>query len=303
MHGTNFEESLKNDALNEIRKKNPNRIIIAYLNINPIRNKFEMLKEVVGNKIDILLISETKLDNTFPLNQFILEGFTPPYSLDRTTHGGGLMLFVREDIPSKLLPNIDRSGNIENILVNINLRSKEWLISGSYNPNVGLIQNHPTNLSKNLDFYSSKYENFIVIGDFNAEMTNNYLEEFCASYNLKNLIKEPTCFKNIDNPTLIDHILTNHPKSFHSSSVYETGLSDFHKLTLTVLKTFHVKHKPKIIQYRDFNHFDNTSFRADLLQELSLKNVLPGEFEKFKYISSKVLNIHAPIKEKHVRCN
>ena len=134
-------------------------------------------------------------------------------------------------------------------------------------------------------------------------MTNNYLEEFCASYNLMNLIKEPTCFKNIDNPTLIDHILTNHPKSFHSPNVYETGLSDFHKLTLTVLKTFHVKHEPKIIQYKDFNHFDNTSFRADLLQELSLKNVLPGEFEKFKYISSKVLNIHVPIKEKHVRCN
>ena len=107
-------------------------------------------------------------------------------------------------------------------------------------------------------------------------MTNNYLEEFCASYNLKNLIKESTCFKNIDNPTLIDHILTNHPKSFHSSSVYGTALSDFHKLT-TVLKTFHVKHKPKIIQYRDFNHFDNTSFRADL-QELSLKIVLPGKF-------------------------
>ena len=131
-------------------------------------------------------------------------------------------------------------------------------------------------------------------------MTNNYLEEFCVSHNL---IKQPTCFKNLDNPTLIDHILTNHPKSFHSSSVYETPLSDFHKLTLTVLKTFHVKHKPKIIQYRDFSHCDNASLRADLLQELSLKNVLPGEFEKFKYISSKVLNIHAPIKEKHVRCN
>ena len=64
-----------------------------------------MLKEVVGNKIDILLISETKLDGTFPLNQFILEIFTPPYRLDRTMHGGGLMLFVKEDIPSKLLPN------------------------------------------------------------------------------------------------------------------------------------------------------------------------------------------------------
>ena len=262
-----------------------------------------MLKEVVGKKVNVLLISETKLDDTFPLNQFILEGFTPPYRIDRTAHGGGLMLFVREDIPSKLLPNINPSCNIENIFVEINLRSKKWLISGSYNPNVSHIQNHTINLGKNLNFYSSKYENFIIIGDFNAEMTNNYLEELCASYSLKNLIKEPTYFKNIDNPTLIDHILTNHPKSFHSSSVYETGLSDFHELTLTVLKIFHVKHKPKIIQYRDFNHFDNTSFRAYLLQELSLKNVLPGEFEKFKYISSKVLNIHAPIKEKHVRCN
>ena len=123
-----------------------------------------------------------------------------------------MMLFVREDIASKLLLNINPSGNIENIFVKINLRSNKWLISGSYNLNVGLIQNHTVNLSKNLEFYSSKYENFIVIGDFNAEMTNNYLEEFRASYNLKNLIKQQTCFKNPDNPTLIDHILTNHRK-------------------------------------------------------------------------------------------
>ena len=88
------------------------------------------------------------------------------------------MLFVREDIPSKLFPNIDPSGNIENIFVEINLRSKKWLISGSYNPNVGLIQNHTVNLSKNLDFYSSKYENFIIIGDFNAEMTNKVWKNF-----------------------------------------------------------------------------------------------------------------------------
>ena len=74
------------------------------------------------------------------------------------------MLFVREGIPSKVLPNINPSDNIQNIFVEINLRSKKWLISGSYNSNVGLIQNHTVNLSKNIDFYSSKYENFIVIG-------------------------------------------------------------------------------------------------------------------------------------------
>ena len=89
---------------NEIRKKNPNRIIIAHLNINSIRNKFEMLKEAVGNKTDILLISETKLDDTFLLNQFILEGFTPPYRLHRTTYGGGLILiFIHPNMKTLLL--------------------------------------------------------------------------------------------------------------------------------------------------------------------------------------------------------
>ena len=56
----------KNDVLNEIPKKNQSRIIIAHLNINSIRSKFEILKEVIGNKIDILLISETKFRRHVP---------------------------------------------------------------------------------------------------------------------------------------------------------------------------------------------------------------------------------------------
>ena len=68
MNKTSSEETLKIDVLNEIRKKNPNRIIITHLNINSIRSKLEMLKEVIGNKTDILLISETGLDDKFPLS-------------------------------------------------------------------------------------------------------------------------------------------------------------------------------------------------------------------------------------------
>ena len=72
------EETPKNNALNEIRKKDPNCIIIAHLNNSSIRNKFEMLQKLIGNNIDILLISATKLENTFSLSRFILKGFTPP---------------------------------------------------------------------------------------------------------------------------------------------------------------------------------------------------------------------------------
>ena len=70
---THFAE--ENDALNEIRKNNLNHVKVAPLNIKSIRNEFEMLKEVVVNKIGLLLISQTKLDDTFPLSQFILERY------------------------------------------------------------------------------------------------------------------------------------------------------------------------------------------------------------------------------------
>ena len=163
--------------LHEIRLKNPNRLIFAHINMNSLRNKFEMLQELIGNNIDVLLISEMKLDASFPPSQFILDGFTPPYRLDRTQHGGGIMLFTREGIPSKIL-NADTSIRIENLLVEINLHSKKRLISGSYNPHLNSIQNHLVQLSKTFDLYSSKYENFIIQGDFIAEMINTHREEF-----------------------------------------------------------------------------------------------------------------------------
>ena len=152
-----------------------------------------MLQELIGNNIDVLLISETKLDASFPSSQFILDGFTPPYRLDRTQHGGGIMRFIREGVPSKHL-NAGTSFEIENLLVDINLRSKKWLIPGSYNPHLNSIQNHLVQLSKTFDFYSSKYENFIVLGDYNAEMTSTHMEEFCSVYDFKSLIKDPTLF-------------------------------------------------------------------------------------------------------------
>ena len=59
-----------------------------------------------------------------------------------------------------------------------------------------------------LDFYMLKYDNFLLVGDFNS-MNNSAMCEFSDTYNLKNLITKPTCFKNPLNPSLIDLILTN----------------------------------------------------------------------------------------------
>ena len=49
------------------------------------------------------MISETKIDNSFPLTQFLIEGFKTPYRLDQNGSGGGILVYIPEDIPSKLI--------------------------------------------------------------------------------------------------------------------------------------------------------------------------------------------------------
>ena len=76
-----------------------------------------------------------------------------------------------------------------------------------------------------------------------------------AKHNLQNLVKDPTCYKNTSKPTCIDLVFTNFPKSLQQTHLIETGLSDFHKLTLTVLKTHFPGLKPNIVNYRDYKSF------------------------------------------------
>ena len=227
-----------------------------------------MLEELIKDKIDIFLISETKLDISFPSGQFVIKGYSTSFRLDRNQNEGGLLLYVREDIPCKILKEYTPEKPTEKFFVKINLRSRKWLLSCSYNPKTNLIADHLHCIGRETDLYLSKYDNFIVLGDLNTEVSNSFMEQFCASYNLKSLIKEPSCFKSVDNPSCIDLILTNHPKCFQNS-----GISDFHKLTFTVLKTYFQKAKPRIIKYRDYKHFDNNEFRDELIKELSSNNM------------------------------
>ena len=85
--------------LKDIRINNINRLIIGQLNINSLRNKFEQQSTMINGNIDIFMISETKLEGTFPVVQFSLQGFCCPCRFDRNRSGGG----IREDIPSKLI--------------------------------------------------------------------------------------------------------------------------------------------------------------------------------------------------------
>ena len=97
--------------------------MIGHININSIRNKFEMLSNSIKGNLDILMISETKLDSTFPSNQFTIKGYAAPIRFDRNGRGGGIILYIREDIPARLLTT-SLPKDFEGFFVELNLRKK-----------------------------------------------------------------------------------------------------------------------------------------------------------------------------------
>ena len=151
-----------------------------------------------------------------------------------------------------------------------------------------------------VDHYLPRYDNIILIGDFNSEINEISMSEFCDVYNLSNLIKEPTCFKNPENPSSIDVILANKSRSFQNSKALEMGLSDHHKLVVTSLKSLVNKKKPVVIKYRDFTKYDAAEFSTDLYHTLSRPDM---NYETFESTFMDILNKRAPLKEKLIMAN
>ena len=136
-----------------LRLKYAQNLIIAQTNVNPIRNKFELLVPQIASNIDVLMISETKIDESFRTSQFLTDEFliSSPYCLDRNSNGGGILVYFKNNIITKSLKTINLS--IEAIFIEINLRSKKWLLCFTYNPNKSLLQRHLSQIQAQLEIF------------------------------------------------------------------------------------------------------------------------------------------------------
>ena len=260
----------------------------------------------MSRNLDILVVTESKLDASFPVNQFHMDGYSPPYRVDRTVNGGGGgggIIYIRDDIPCTLLSAHPSTINLDGIFLEINLNKSKWLLFGSYNPKLENIVNFVKEMGHVLHFYMTKYDNFLLLGDFNSEMNETAMREFSDTYNLENLITKLTCFKNPLNPSLIDLILTNRHRSFQNNKVIEPGLSDHHKLTITVMRAHFLKPTPIAITYRDYKNYDHAQFRYELIENLNNWNGCIMDCETLETVSVAILNRHAPLKKKYTRVN
>ena len=141
------------------------KIVLGQININSIRNKFDPLVATVAGNIYILLITETKLDSIFPVNQFYLNGYNIPYRQDCKTNGGCILVYVRDDIRSRTIECENLPSSFECLVIEISFILKKWPLICSYNPHRNSIKEHIRELSCCVDQHIQKYENMIFMGD------------------------------------------------------------------------------------------------------------------------------------------
>ena len=249
----------KNDLLEiqQQRVNNAKNIIPDHFNMNSIRNKL-ILAESIQKDLNCFLFQ-----NQSRIVHFQRTGFRR----DRNRFGGRFILYLNENIPCRLLNDQLTFFNLYLVTTDAHQSKHIWLFIGIYKPPSQSDNEFTNRLNLIIDYYLPKYENLILMGDFNLSTENQHLDALIQAYNLNNLIKKPTCFQS-NKPICIGLILANKENLLKLSNTFETGILDHHKLVSTILKSGSFKGKPKMKIYRSYKKFKLEHFNRTLKDKL-----------------------------------
>ena len=290
------------DMLMKTRKMYEKIPIIGFLNINSLRSKVLSLKETLHKApIDMLCIDETKLDETFPDAQFLIENYQfPPLEETKIKKGGGKMVFIRKELLAKRLEDFETKST-ETICIELLISKRNWCIIFTYRPPKYDKKVFFQELSKTISQAIRKYDSILVAGDLNIDVSgskglnDNHFSELTDTFNLANLVKTSTCFKTTRG-ILLDALLTNTPNSLQKTSVCKTRLSDCHKMVFTIFRSTLIRLSPKIIKYKYYKGFNENIFCHEIYKS-------EEPYSKLSEIFQEILQKHTPLKSKQVRGN
>ena len=225
-----------------------------------------------------------------------------------------MALYVRSDIPHRRrhdLENIIDSSatGLEIIIIETTLREKErWIYIVGYKP-PGIKDTAVYDvLSTMCDLILQESENVVILGDYNCDfMVDNPLKDICETFDLQNLVNDPTCFKN-QKGSVIDLCLESNPSRFKKALNLKCWLSDWHNFICVTTKLFALQQKPSVIMYRSFKIFIDGYFICDLFHLLESLNFDESDgintcFQTFIDCLNDIVNFHAPLKTKTIRKN
>ena len=250
------------------RKTQCQDMLISYLNINSIPNKFEEFK-ILNNDIQsqAIILSETKIvyNKSYKDDLFNLQGYQL-YRKDRKKGGGGLMAFISSAIASKKVkPPILKC--IEVIAIEMKINNNDILLVGTYRPPKAAGKDYYLKLENELHslcmWAELQKQTWILMGDLNLNRLDvNILKDLEDSFNLKCLI---TSLARVTDKscTLIDVLLTNRPFTFNKAGTYNPESSDHH-LIYGLMNEKIIHYRPKTIDFRSLKNVDMDLLSDDL---------------------------------------
>ena len=250
--------------------------------------------------MDFLIIAETKLNYSFPMDQFLTPGYTRSERLDVSDSNDALLAYKKAGIIHNKLRRLDLHQEMQILPIEMNIRKQKWLLLAVYRPPTQNRTFFMDNIAKMVDKYSADIQNILIIGDFNMEVHKNNLAQLILDHNLYILQQGPACFRSA-NGRCIDLMLTNKKHSHFHSQSFETGFRDHHLLIYTILKSKFVKVPPKVITYHNHKAFNEERFLIDLSDALSCS--LSAAYSTFETLFLNTLESHAPSKKRMVRGN
>ena len=173
---------------------------------------------MITNNIDICLLSETKIDESFPKQQFNRSNYKT-FRRGRNKHAGGLLFYINENIPCKLINDQIIPSDIKMVMFEFLVKTRKWLCIGLYKSPSQNEKYFLDILSKVLSKQTCQFENIMLIGDLNLTVTNKNLEVFMNTFSVDSLINRPTCFQSA-HATCIHLILTNKISLFKNSKTF-----------------------------------------------------------------------------------
>ncbi|XP_068750911.1 uncharacterized protein [Montipora capricornis] len=290
-------------------------ITVAHLNARSIKNRnhFILIKDVVlAKKFDILCISESWLDNSISDIELDIPGYDI-HRLDRTNKlGGGVCTFVKQNLKVECLQHLSSiaSSGLHQLWLKIQAGNcRSFLICTVYRPLSATLDCFDTELRDALISAMPMNKPIYILGDLNCNLLNSSdlasqaLINFCASFNLTQLIRQPTRITE-SSATLIDVILTSHENLTTDTQVMPSSISD-HDLIYVVLKIKRQRPKPVYITTRSFKNYQQDAFLRDISMVpwciVDCFDDIDDSLYAFNTLFNDVLDKHAPIRKVRIR--
>ena len=164
-------------TLRDLRRKHPKNVFLGHLNGNSLRIKFESLNELIKDTFDIFLVTESKLDSSFPDSQFSIPGCCIAWK-DQNRNGGGILFYINEDIPFKVIKSKQLPGNLEILKLEIILDKMKILLMELYKPPSFNEKHFLFDLNNAYNFFCTTFQNITLIGKFTIIPENKKLKDF-----------------------------------------------------------------------------------------------------------------------------